>query len=575
MKKRYFSFILLGCLGVMTASAQENFLIEQSKHHVPIDKKLGVIQMQQTAFFDHTKLQMTFVDRADIHIQKQGNRLIISSLTQSIHEQLAGKLSGVGLIESIENTPKGLGFVSTVVVSQPFEYRVHQTADQISIEIFPVLEPKVEYHGKRITLEFQDVPIRAALEALANFSGINIVADDSVAGNITTRLVNIPWDQALSVILQSKRLNMYQENGVLFISSLIPSSDAPLKTEYIRLKYASAVDVQSLIVGEKISKINESTSNVRVNNSNKIQSSPSTQQKQTQTVLTQTESTQLLSQRGTVAVDRRTNTLIVQDVEHSLSNIRRLIEQIDVPVRQVMIQARIVSANENFGRELGVSLGARADYNRWQLGGSHQTLWQMRKGETQHTSNDLNVNLAASNPVGRVAFGLLNLSGAILDLELSAMQAENRGEIIATPKVLTADKQMARISSGVQIPYQEATSSGATSTSFKEASLILEATPNITSDGKIMLKLNIKNGVPTTNLGNVAIQEEAIETNVIVENGQTVVLGGIYRESNLSGVQKVPFLGDIPVLGKLFSSQKRQQEKSELLIFITPMILPQ
>ncbi|WP_114800780.1 type IV pilus secretin PilQ [Moraxella canis] len=433
---------------------------------------------------------------------------------------------------------------------------------------------ELHYTGKPISLEFADIPVRAVFDILAGFTGINIITDDSVTGNMTIRLTNIPWDQAFDVILQTRNLSVLKHGNVWLISSKSIQSNQPTTTEYIRLHYALADDVATLIMGEKTQRGNVNRTNQREVIYPEVPLSR-VYDTQTDDIITTIERGTLLSERGTVTVDKRTNTLIIQDVPASVANIKALIERIDIPVEQVMIEARIVSANENFGKQLGVSFGARGQIGKVHYGGSQASLWTMRQEGVAagYQKNHLNVDLGVDNAMGRIAFGLLNLPDVILDLELSAMQAENQGEVISTPKVLTADKQTARISSGLQIPYQETTHSGASTTRFKEASLILEATPNITPDGKIGLKLNIKNGNPVATLGNIAIQEDAIETNVIVEDGQTVVLGGIYRTSQNEGANKVPGLGDAPVLGRLFRHDSKAREKSELLIFITPKLV--
>lgn len=277
----------------------------------------------------------------------------------------------------------------------------------------------------------------------------------------------------------------------------------------------------------------------------------------------------------------------------SIENIRKLISKIDIPVRQVMIEARIVSASDNFSKEIGVSWGilsnGAANNRNLLIGGSQQTLWDLKDFDVETTTvggqtvaypsydisrpDNLSVDLGASNPAGRIAFGLIGLSDFMLDLELSAMQADDRGEVISTPKILTADKQTAKISSGTQIPYQEAAASGASTTSFKEAALSLEATPNITPDGKIGLQLLITNGTPTIINNQIAISEDSISTNVIVEDGQTIVLGGVFKNLINKEVDKVPFLGDLPFIGKAFRRDVANNSKQELLIFITTKLV--
>lgn len=563
--------VLMGCFGGLAYSQS---LIDPSLYlQSHDDRPPTFLGIDQKLAEDGVWLQLQLPPYAKLDVIKKGNRLVLSSENHKPAQHLLQRLPGLDLIEWIETTSQGQGFSTVFSMRADFDYQLVQTGQALQLIISQKTQPKPTYQGEPLTLEFSDMPVRAVLEVLSQFGQINIIADDSVKGNVTMRLVNVPWDQALSLVLQTKQLSMTQEGQVLLITSENLGSDLPLRTEYIRLKYAMAEDVQALIIGEKTSKIKENSSGTRPV---KNQLLPQTVQNESFKTVIETQRGRLLSERGTVAIDQRTNTLIVQDVAQSLENIHRLIDQIDVPVRQVMIEARIVSANQNFGRELGVGFAARGLDGHVQVGGSHQTLWEDRRpsnGRLGFSRDNLNVNLGVANPTGRIAFGLLNLSDLILDLELSAMQAENRGEVISSPKVLTADKQTARISSGIQIPYQEATSSGATSTSFKEASLVLEATPSITPDGKIMLKLNIKNGIPITSLGNIAIQEDAIETNVIVENGQTVVLGGIYRQTNGDEIKKVPVLGDIPVLGRLFRFDGKTDNKSELLIFITPKLV--
>ncbi len=302
----------------------------------------------------------------------------------------------------------------------------------------------------------------------------------------------------------------------------------------------------------------------------------------------------LLSPRGTVTIDARTNTLIVQDTAEVIGNIRELVSKLDIPVRQVMIEARIVSANDGFSKEMGVKWGILSNgvhKNRDLLvGGSQQTLWDLKKYDMQTITvngqsisypeytitrpDNLNVNLGTvADPAGRIAFGLLSISDLLLDLELSAMQADNKGEVISSPKVLTADKQTAKVMSGTQIPYQEAAASGATSTSFVEAALSLEVTPNITPDGRIGMQLNIENGSPTIINGATAVAKDSIQTNVVVDDGQTVVLGGVFKNNVTNGVTKVPFLGDIPYIDRFFKRTSKTNTKEELLIFITPKLV--
>lgn len=527
-----------------------------------------------------------------VDVQRQGNKLVVRLTGSTVPRNLLRRLNiNSGLVGSIDTKNQGQNGVVTINMNDDYEYQAYQSGNQLNIGIKkpellrePTLEERV-YSGEPLSMEFQDVEVRSVLDILAQFTEMNIVASDSVAGNITLRLINVPWDQALDIILKSKNLGKRENGNVILVA---PSTElaeqeareleaqqavqsyAPLRTEYIRLSYAKAQDVLTLISqGSGATGNSSGLANREDNNT-------------------------LLSNRGTVTVDERTNTLIIKDVADSIENIHKLISKIDIPVRQVMIEARIVSATDSFSKEIGVRWGilsnGAANNRSLLVGGSDQTLWDLKDFDVETTTvngqtvsypkytidqkKSLNVDLGVDNPAGRIAFGLLGISDFMLDLELSAMQADNRGEVISTPKVLTADKQKAKVSSGTQIPYQQASASGATTTSFKEAALSLEATPNITPDGKIGLQLEIRNGTPIRSLdGQVAIAEDSVSTNVIVEDGQTVVLGGVFKNRNSNEVEKVPFLGDLPYVGRAFRKDVRNTSKEELLIFITPKLI--
>lgn len=529
-----------------------------------------------------------------VDVQRQGNKLVVRLTGSTVPRNLLRRLNvNSGLVNSIDTKNQGQNGVITINVKEDFEYQAYQSGNQLNINIRkpellrePTLEEKV-YTGEALSMEFQDVEIRSVLDILAQFTEMNIVASDSVAGNITLRLINVPWDQALDIILKSKNLGKRENGNVILVAPATELAEqearelaaqqavesyAPLRTEYIRLSYAKAADVLTLISQGSGS---SGGSGSNTGNANSV------------------DNNTLLSNRGTVTVDERTNTLIVKDVAESIENIHKLISKIDIPVRQVMIEARIVSATDSFSKEIGVRWGilsnGAANNRNLLVGGSNQTLWDLKNFDVETTTvngqtvsypkydisrpDNLNVDLGVANPAGRIAFGLLSMSDVMLDLELSALQADNRGEVISTPKILTADKQTAKVSSGTQIPYQEASASGATSTSFKEAALSLEATPNITPDGKIGLQLLITNGTPTIINNQVAIAEDSISTNVIVEDGQTVVLGGVFKNRTNNGVDKVPFLGDLPYVGRAFRKDVRNNSKEELLIFVTPKLI--
>jgi type IV pilus assembly protein PilQ len=493
-----------------------------------------------------------------VDVQRQGNKLIVRLTGSTVPKNLLRRLNiNSGLVDSVDTKNQGQTGVISINMNADYDYQAYQSGNQLNIAISKpellrelTIEEKV-YSGEALSMEFQDVEIRSVLDILAQFTDMNIVASDSVAGNMTLRLINVPWDQALDIILKSKNLGKRENGNVILIAPATELAEqeareleaqqalqayAPLRTEYIRLSYAKAQDVLNLIAqgsGPSASGIGRT--------------------------MTTTDNNTLLSNRGTVTIDERTNTLIVKDVADSVENIHKLISKIDIPVRQVMIEARIVSATDTFSKEIGV---------RWGI------LFDGAPDDNRLTSSGLNVDLGVTNPAaGRIAFGILSMSDVMLDLELSALQADNRGEVISTPKILTADKQTAKVSSGTQIPYQEAAASGATTTSFKEAALSLEATPNITPDGKIGLKLLITNGTPTIINNQVAISEDSISTNVIVEDGQTVVLGGVFKNRTGTGVDKVPFLGDLPYIGRAFRRDVQNNNKQELLIFVTPKLI--
>ncbi|NRD68937.1 type IV pilus secretin PilQ [Psychrobacter okhotskensis] len=527
-----------------------------------------------------------------VDVQRQGNKLVVRLTGSTVPRNLLRRLNiNSGLVSSIDTKNQGQNGVITINMTEDYEYQAYQSGNQLNVSISkpellrePTLEERV-YSGEALSMEFQDVEIRSVLDILAQFTDMNIVASDSVAGNITLRLINVPWDQALDIILKSKNLGKRENGRVILVAPATELAEqeareleaqqavesyAPLRTEYIRLSYAKAADVLTLISQGSGSSGGSSASNSNSSDNNT-----------------------LLSNRGTVTVDERTNTLIIKDVADSIENIHKLISKIDIPVRQVMIEARIVSATDSFSKEIGVRWGilsnGAANNRSLLVGGSNQTLADLKDFDIETTTvngqtvsypsydisrpDNLNVDLGVANPAGSIAFGLLSMSDVMLDLELSALQADNRGEVISTPKILTADKQTAKVSSGTQIPYQEASASGATTTSFKEAALSLEATPNITPDGKIGLQLVITNGTPTIINDQVAIAEDSISTNVIVEDGQTIVLGGVFKNRTTNEVSKVPFLGDLPYVGRAFRKDVRNNSKEELLIFVTPKLI--
>lgn len=522
-------------------------------------------------------------DSIPVDVQRMGDELVIRLTGATIPSRLQKQMTvGNGLVRDVIATNQGRNGVIRVAMTGDYDYKAFQTGNQLNINIDPpkrLREPTIEertYSGAPLSLEFQDVSVRTILEVLAQHTNTNIVASDSVSGNITLRLINVPWDQALDIILKSKNLDKRVNGNVIWVAPAaeLAKQEAdelkaqqekkvldPLRTEYIRLNYAKVENVRTLIEAGRATSDRSSGS------------------------------TSLLTDRGTVTIDTRTNTLIVKDTAETISNIRDLISKIDIAVKQVMIEARIVSATDTFSKELGVkwgilSQGAASNRNLL-VGGNLSTIDSLKTYTTATNAdgttypvysgltaaNNLSVNLGATNAAGSIAFGLLSISDLLLDLELSAMQADNKGEVISSPKVLTADKQTAKIMSGTQIPYQEASASGATSTSFIEAALSLEVTPNITPEGRIGMDLSIENGSPTIINGATAISKDSIKTNVVVDDGQTVVLGGVFKNTLGNDVTKIPFLGDLPYVDRFFKRTSKSNNKQELLIFVTPKLV--
>jgi len=415
------------------------------------------------------------------------------------------------------------------------------------------------------------------LQLIADFTSLNLVASDTVSGRITLRLQNVPWDQALELILKTKGLDKRTAGNVMLVA---PADEiaarerleleaanqneqlAPLRSEYIQISYAKAADLQKMITSG-------------VNTSNNISN---------------VASNSLLSPRGSVSIDIRTNTLIIQDIPKKIEEIRDLVARLDVPVKQVMIEARIVTASSDFVKELGVKWGVAHDNigsnKRIMVGASRTTLDDIRQAELDTTTGvrsyeitspaDLAVDLGIDKVgTSSLAVGIMNADNVVLDLELSALQSDGHGEVVASPKVLTADKQKALIASGTQIPYGETTSSGAAAVKFINAELRLEVTPSITPDGRVNMDLAINKDSPGAVLSNGAltINSNRIATSVLVDDGQTVVLGGVFTTDMLKGITKTPLLGDIPFLGRLFKQDVTRNEKKELLIFVTPRLL--
>ncbi|WP_171067089.1 type IV pilus secretin PilQ family protein [Acinetobacter vivianii] len=532
-----------------------------------------------------------------VDVQQQGSKIVVRTMGNKIPTHLARRLNTNDFATPVASidayNDKGNGVI-TIQSAGSYEYMAYQAENKLTISLkrpedkSPTKAKTQTYTGNKISLDFQDIEVRRVLQLLADFTGINMVAADTVQGNITLRLKDVPWDQALDIVLKTKNLDKRRNGNVIWIapvSELIKAEEeeakaqaqsvklAPLQTEYITLSYAKAADIEKLITQGKNANTNNGNSSNSISNDNLAGG--------------------LLSPRGTISIDPRTNTLIVNDTSQKIDQIRKMVDLLDVSVKQVMIEARIVSASTDFTKEMGVKWGILSQgitkNNDLLVGGSDQTLWDLRKPEKDSDTggwkyeierpDNLNVDLGAVTPgASRIAFGLISLSDFMLDLELSAVQADGYGEVISTPKVMTADKQAAKIESGKKIPYTSSTGGGANAvpkTEFIDATLSLDVTPSITPDGKVMMKLNItKDSQSTpTPTGQLTINKNQIDTNVLVDNGETVVLGGIFEQENISSQVKVPFLGDLPYVGRLFRRDLKTDNKRELLIFITPRIV--
>ncbi|KJH69076.1 type IV pilus secretin PilQ [Chromobacterium violaceum] len=508
-----------------------------------------------------------------VDIRRDGASLVVDIAGASLPPQLVRRIDVTDFgtpVAKVDAANLGGNIRVTVIPQGDWEYSSYQTDGKLVVEVRrPALETagaaagKPQYKGDKLSLNFQNIEVRTVLQVIAEFTGLNVVTSDSVTGNITLRLKDVPWDQALDLILQSKGLDQRRNGNIIQIAprdELLARDKQvqearqqlatlePLRSETFVLRYRSAEDFKKVLDGD--------------NNSGKKES--------------------LLSERGSVLIDPKTNTLIVNDIGTAIDKIRDVIAKTDIPVKQVLIEARIVEATDNWERDLGIKL----TYDRMDPKGiiSGNPLGTNVNNVTNLNTNQpyviqttpAGVNLPIATPYGTLS-ALYNVGhSVILGLELQAMQAEDKGRIISSPRVMTADRQEASIEQGTEIPYQEASSSGATSVSFKKAVLRLNVKPQITPDNHVIMDITVNkdsaNFEKTVN-GTPSLSTEKIITQVLVENGGTVVLGGIYQQQLNDVINKVPFLGDIPLLGALFRSSQKIDKRSELLIFITPKVI--
>jgi type IV pilus assembly protein PilQ len=529
--------------------------------------------------------------RTTVDVRQEGGRIVVDFQNTALPGALAKRLdvtdfaTPVLTVDALRSDRD-----ARLVVSAAAEYDqvAYQSDNLFTLELKPpvqraaatpgVFDQNREYTGERLTLNFQDLETRAVLQLIADFSGLNIVVSDTVQGSVTLRLQNVPWDQALDIVMTTKGLDMRRNGNVIIVAPAeeiaareqadLEAQQAlqtlePLRSEFIQVNYAKAAELAELIRG--------GTSGGMQNG--------------------------LISDRGSVAIDVRTNTLLVSDTARSLENIRRLVTTLDIPVRQVSIETRVVIVNDDYSRELGVRFGATVVKDNSSNGiismtGTSEgsdTIVGSALDNLQQTGQPFpvtvgpigqryNVNLPVSTPAGSFALAILD-SDYLIDLELSALQAEGQGRIVSTPRVIATNQREARIEQGVEIPYQESSSSGATTTQFKEAVLSLTVTPQITPDDRIIMDLlvtkdSVGEEVPSATGGFVpSIDTRSVTTTVVVNDGETVVLGGIYETELRETINKVPVLGDIPGLGYLFRSKNNVNNNAELLIFVTPKII--
>ncbi len=513
-----------------------------------------------------------------VDVTKDGGKIIAFFSNTKLPERLKQRLDVIDFatpVNFIESFPKAGGVKMEIATQGPYEHLAFQSDDIFTLEVRPLTveqKKKIEkekfgYTGEKLSLNFQDIEVRAVLQLIADFTGLNLVTSDTVNGNVTLRLKNVPWDQALDLILKTKGLAMRQMGNVILVA---PAEEIatrekqeleaeaklrdlePLQSEIIQINYAKAAEIAALL------KAQENT---------------------------------MLTERGSVSVDDRTNTLLLMETVGKIVEIRALVSRLDIPIRQVLIESRVVIANDNFTHEIGVKFGVTGvnPSSDGMIGFSGNSTGVDTMASSAITNlatsgnaapialpsltDRLNVSLPSINTAGQFALGILG-PDFMIDLELSAMQKEGKGEVLSNPRIITSNQQEAFIEQGVEIPYQRAASSGATTVSFKKAVLSLRVTPQITPDDRVIMDLNVnKDSVGAVFLGTPSINTREIKTQVLVANGETVVLGGILEKTSTNGVTKIPLLGDIPYFGRLFRNDLKVNDKEELLVFITPKIL--
>ena len=540
------------------------------------DSRIRDLQFQRTGDGEG-KLMLDLTNPSvDVNVYSEAGKINVQFMDTAVDERLIRRYDVTDFatpVDSVEVNTSQRGATLVLDTTGDFDYLAYQTDNQYVVSVKPLSKKELErrknefsYVGDRISLNFQDIQVRAVLQLIADFTEMNLVASDTVTGRITLRLQNVPWDQALELVLKTKGLDKRQVGNVLMVAPAAEIAErerqqieankqiaelAPLVSEFVRIRYANASDlVQLFAAGSE-------------------------------------DGGNLISPRGSVVVDDRTNSLIITDTAAKLAEIRELIELVDIPVRQVMIEARIVIAQSDASKNLGIEWGGgysnRGDDSVTSISGDTPNVVDLTESAINGTDPTLSypgallVDLGvASNSGFAIGYAASDL---FLTAELSALEAEGEGEVVSQPKVITGDKQNAVIKSGTEIPYQESSASGETTTSFKDAVLQLDVTPNITPDDRILLTLQVNQDsvgelVPSGRGGFIpSIDTTQLDTQVLVGNGETVVLGGIFKTEDIESINKVPYFGDIPYVGAFFRSESTSHKKTETLIFITPRIL--
>ena len=502
-----------------------------------------------------------------VDLKTRGEQITLTVTNSSISSELERRLDVIDFgtpVKTIDAFNQN-GNVKIVITGLgEFEQLAYQADNSFTVDVKPIVKEtaaekekkKFAFKGERLSLNFQSIEVRAVLQLIADFTDLNLITSDTVKGNVTLRLKNVPWDQALDIILRSKGLAMVKDGNVISV--------APAEEVAARAKLDQTIEAQAPLISDSV-QINYAKASDFIK-------------------LLKTKDNSLLSERGSVSVDERTNRLLIRDTAKNIDAITALIQQLDIPVRQVLIESRIVLATNDFSKELGVRFGV--SHSRFEnndtlgLSNTGVNADTVKQGGQPLAGTRYNVNLPVTSlaaSAGSIGLALARLPfGTLLDLELSAAQTEGRSETISSPRVITSDQSKALIETGTEIPYAEASSSGAATVSFKKAVLSLEVTPQITPDDRIIMDLIVSKDSPdfaNLTVAGPPIQTQSVETNVLVDNGETVVLGGVYEQTKAKSVQRVPFFGDLPLVGWLFRTQFEQNNKSELLIFITPKLL--